>query len=42
MIPLGQVIKCFTYQGGPIRGKWRILDGKEGEWYDLIFRVPRW
>jgi hypothetical protein len=28
--------------GGGIRGKWRILDGKEGEWYDLIFGAPRW
>jgi hypothetical protein len=25
-----------------IRGKWRILDGKEGEWSDLIFRASRW
>jgi hypothetical protein len=21
---------------GAIRGKWRILDGKEGEWSDMI------
>jgi hypothetical protein len=28
--------------GWAIRGKWRILDGKEGEWFDLIFRAPRW
>jgi hypothetical protein len=27
---------------GAIRGKWRILDGKEDEWSDLIFRAPRW
>jgi hypothetical protein len=27
---------------GAIRGKWRILDGKEGEWSDLIFRALRW
>jgi hypothetical protein len=28
--------------GGAIRGKWRILDGKKGEWSDLIFGTPRW
>jgi hypothetical protein len=28
--------------GGAIRGKWRILDGKEDEWSDLIFGAPRW
>jgi hypothetical protein len=28
--------------GGAIRGKWRILDGKEEEWADLIFGAPRW
>jgi hypothetical protein len=28
--------------GGAIRGKWRILDGKEEEWSDLIFRALRW
>jgi hypothetical protein len=28
--------------GGAIRGKWRILDGKEGEWSDLKFGAPRW
>jgi hypothetical protein len=27
--------------GGAIRGKWRILDGKEGEWSDLKFRAPK-
>jgi hypothetical protein len=27
--------------GGAIRGKWRILDGKEDKWSDLIFRAPR-
>jgi hypothetical protein len=27
---------------GAIRGKWRILDGKEGEWPDLIFGASRW
>jgi hypothetical protein len=29
-------------RAGAIRGKWRILDGKEGEWSDLIFGAPRW
>jgi hypothetical protein len=29
-----------TRQG--IRGKWRIQDGKEGEWSDLKFKAPRW
>jgi hypothetical protein len=24
-----------------IREKWRIMDGKEGEWSDLIFGAPR-
>jgi hypothetical protein len=28
--------------GGAIRRKWRILDGKEGEWSDLIFIASRW
>jgi hypothetical protein len=28
--------------GGAIKEKWRILDGKEDEWYDLIFRAPGW
>jgi hypothetical protein len=28
--------------GGAIRRKWRIMDGKEGEWSDLVFRAPRW
>jgi hypothetical protein len=28
--------------GGAIRGKGRILDGKEGEWSDLKFSAPRW
>jgi hypothetical protein len=28
--------------GGAIRGKWRMLDGKEGEWSDMIFGAPRW
>jgi hypothetical protein len=27
---------------GVIREKWRILDGKEGECYDMIFRASRW
>jgi hypothetical protein len=27
--------------GGAIRGKWKILDRKEGEWSDLIFGAPR-
>jgi hypothetical protein len=25
-----------------IKGKWRILDGKKGEWSDLIFGAQRW
>jgi hypothetical protein len=25
-----------------IRGKGKILDGKEDEWSDLKFRAPRW
>jgi hypothetical protein len=25
--------------GGAIREKWRILDGKEDEWYDLSSKV---
>jgi hypothetical protein len=28
--------------GGAIREKWRILDGKKGEWFDLKFIAPRW
>jgi hypothetical protein len=28
--------------GGAIRGKGRILDGKEDEWFDLKFKDPRW
>jgi hypothetical protein len=28
--------------GGAFRGKLRILDGKEGEWSDLIFGASRW
>jgi hypothetical protein len=28
--------------GGAIRGKGRILDGKEDEWSDLKFRALRW
>jgi hypothetical protein len=27
--------------GGAIRGKWRILDGKEGEWPDLKFGATK-
>jgi hypothetical protein len=27
---------------GAIRGKGRILDGKEDEWSDLKFKAPRW
>jgi hypothetical protein len=27
---------------GAIRRKWRILDGKEEEWFDLKFAAPRW
>jgi hypothetical protein len=27
--------------GWAIRRKWRILDGKEGEWSDLKFRALR-
>jgi hypothetical protein len=29
-------------RAGAIRGKWRILDGKEEEWSDLIFGASRW
>jgi hypothetical protein len=29
-------------QVGAIRGEWRILDGKDDEWSDLIFGAPRW
>jgi hypothetical protein len=25
-----------------VRGKWRILDGKEGEWSDMIFGASSW
>jgi hypothetical protein len=28
--------------GRAIRGKWRIMDGKEGEWSDPIFEASRW
>jgi hypothetical protein len=28
--------------GIAIRGKGRILDGKEDEWSNLKFRAPRW
>jgi hypothetical protein len=28
--------------GGAIRGKGRIMNGKEGEWSDLIFGASRW
>jgi hypothetical protein len=28
--------------GREIRGKWRILDGMEGEWYNLILEASRW
>jgi hypothetical protein len=28
--------------GGAIRGKGRILDGKENEWSELKFEAPRW
>jgi hypothetical protein len=28
--------------GGAIKGKWRILDEKEGERSDLIFGASRW
>jgi hypothetical protein len=27
---------------GVIRGKWRILDRKEGEWSDLIYGATWW
>jgi hypothetical protein len=27
--------------GGAIRGKWRILDGKGGEWCVFIFGAPK-
>jgi hypothetical protein len=28
--------------GGAIKRKYRILDGKEDEWSDMIFKAPRW
>jgi hypothetical protein len=31
-----------VHLGGAIRGKGRILDGKENEWSDLKFRASRW
>jgi hypothetical protein len=27
--------------GGATRGKWRIPDGKGGEWYVFMFRAPK-
>jgi hypothetical protein len=27
--------------GGAIRGKERLLDGKEDEWFDMKFGAPR-
>jgi hypothetical protein len=29
-------------RAGAIRGKWRIMDGKEDEWSDLKFRSLMW
>jgi hypothetical protein len=28
-------------QGGATRGKWRIPDGKGGEWCVFMFRAPK-
>jgi hypothetical protein len=28
--------------GRAMTRKWRILDGKEGEWFDMKFKAPRW
>jgi hypothetical protein len=37
------MIEWFNMRaGGAIRGKWTILDRKEGEWSDMIFGAPRW
>jgi hypothetical protein len=33
---------AYGRPGRAIRGKWRILDGKEGEWSDLKFGAPKW
>jgi hypothetical protein len=38
----GRMVGIIGDQWGAIWGKWRILDGKEDEWSDLIFRAPRW
>jgi hypothetical protein len=27
--------------GGATRGKWRILDGKGGEWIVFMFKAPK-
>jgi hypothetical protein len=29
-------------RAGLLGEKWRILDGKEGEWPDIIFGAPMW
>jgi hypothetical protein len=37
------LIEWFNMRPGEaIRGKRRILDGKEDEWFDLKFGAPRW
>jgi hypothetical protein len=37
------MIEWFKMRPGrAIRGKWRILDGKVGEWSDMIFGAPGW
>jgi hypothetical protein len=38
-----KMIEWYNWRsGGAIRGKWRILNEKEGEWSDLKFGAPRW
>jgi hypothetical protein len=37
------MIEWFNMRSGrAIRGKGKILDGKEGEWPDLKFGAPSW
>jgi hypothetical protein len=36
---ISKIIFRIKYKA--IRGKWRILDGKEDEWSDMIFGAPR-
>jgi hypothetical protein len=36
------MIEWFKMRPGRAIGeKWRILNGKEGEWFDLKFEAPR-